>query len=276
VLQAASAAGAPSDSIALAADGRAVLPRLPPPSAASSERLAMRQQLRRALTGGNAREALEILNAFNAPTSLRFNVGCIAIAQMAQANALATVITNFAQEFVVPLRDCEPLGTHEHRRRHLLLRSVVGLLAYPSGGSRERTVADLFASMPIQSIAASANSALLDAPPLPPPPPPVSAESSSSDGGGDVRRAVESVLDDALSMRTLNMAQSLLTRAPPANGDMFAVPALAASSTTSVTPPTSSMSAIEVLLRHRAALLALLAATGSSEAALLLSGDLVH
>jgi hypothetical protein len=284
VLRAASPADAPSDVIALGNDGRAVLPRLPPPTAASSERLDVRQVLRRALTGGNARAALDILTAHNAPTALRFNVGCVAIAQMAQANASATVVTNFAQQFVVPLRDCEPLGTPEHRRRHLLLRSAVGLLAFPSGGSRERTVADLFASMPIQSLAASANSALLDTPS----PPPVAAASNGGGGGAGggengSHEELSRAHDDVLSMRAINMAQSLLARRTDV-GATFAVPATAASTAAipapvHVPPPPpangASMSAMEVLVRHRAALLALLAASGSAEAALLLSGDVL-
>jgi hypothetical protein len=273
VLQAASSDGAPTDAIALTPDGRAVLPRLPPPSVVSSERLAVRQQLRRALMGGHAREALDILTAFNASTTLRFNVGCIAIAQMAQADVSATVITNFAQEFVVPLRDCEPIGTPEHRRRHLLLRSAVGLLAYPSGGSRERAVADMFAAMPIQSIAASANSALLDG--AQPTHSNGTSENGNAAGESGVRQGSQ---DEAVSIRALNIAQSFLSR-PPDNTDMFAVPAMASSTATAPPPAQSSsvsMSAIEVLLRHRAALLAMLAASGSSEAALLLSGDVLH
>lgn len=286
VLRAASPADAPSDAIALGNDGRAVLPRLPPPTAASGERLDVRQVLRRALTGGNARAALDILTAHNAPTALRFNVGCVAIAQMAQANASATEVTNFAQQFVVPLRDCEPLGTPEHRRRHLLLRSAVGLLAFPSGGSRERTVADLFASMPIQSLAASANSALLDTPP-PPPVTPVAGAQNGGGGGaggenGNGHEELSRALDDVLSMRAINMAQSLLARRTDV-GATFAVPATAASTAipapVQAPPPPqpngASMSAMEVLVRHRAALLALLAASGSAEAALLLSGDVL-
>lgn len=212
---------------------------LPPPSAASSVRLAERQLLRRALLDGRADAALPLLAACRAPDSLRFDVGCVAVMQLVMRGASPSDVVAFASEHVAPLAAAEPSGTAEHRRRRLMLERAIGLLAFPSdAGARHAAAAELGGLLPLPELVARANKALL---PLAYDRAVVPSAAAASAAAVD-----DETVDDAL----VSNAQALLPHIGAAR------------------VPTS---ALELALRHRDALLAVLAANGSAEAALLLS-----
>jgi hypothetical protein len=134
---------------------------LPDASAASGELLAERQLVRRAILAGRFGDALQVLCAHNAPTDVRFDVACAAVAQtVLQGAAPGDVVAQTALHLQPLLLD-PMLASSERMRRVALLERTVGLLAFPPGAARQRAADELAALLPVRDLAARANRALL-------------------------------------------------------------------------------------------------------------------